>query len=274
MDLRPPADRLYHHRVLLSGVRVGANVSNFAHATVGLAALAFLPSMACRGGSSRTLPTGSRAQTAECGGNQGTATDVDQDGRVDVERFRRNDRLFCTTADMNFDGKVDAERFYAADGMQIVLERYDFDFDGRLDQLSFYEDGQLARKELDTNFDNTIDTWLWCGNGWVTRAERDRQNDGKVDVWELYEQGVITEARYDDNNDGRVEKWDTFRGGKLVLTRYDDNGDGEPDRSHDMPLQSMGPADDALRCEGAGEARAASLMDGAAAQSGASEERP
>jgi hypothetical protein len=63
-------------------------------------------------------------------------------------------------------------------------------------------------------------------------------------------QGLITEAQYDDDNDGRIEKWDSFRSGKLVLTQYDDNGDGEPDRSHDMPLQSMGPADDVLRCEG------------------------
>jgi hypothetical protein len=206
-------------------------MSNFAHAAVGLAILACLPSLGCSQSPSSTLPRGSMADAAECKGNQVTATDVNDDGRV------------------NFDGKVDVERFYEADGEHVAQERHDFDFDGRLDQLSFYEDGQLVRKELDTNFDNTIDTWLWCGNGWVTRAERDRERDGRVDVWEVYAQGLITEAQYDDDNDGRVEKWDSFRGGKLVLTQYDDNRDGEPDRSHDMPLQSMGPADDALRCE-------------------------
>ena len=229
--------------------KLAANMSNFAHAVVGLAVLACLPSVGCKQSPSSTLPRGSMAEAAECKGNQVIATDVNEDGRVDIEHVGRNGRRYCTRADMNFDGKVDVERFYEGDGKHIAQERHDFDFDGRLDQLSFYEDGRLVRKELDTNFDNTIDTWLWCGNGWVVRSERDRARDGKVDVWEVYAQGLITEAQYDDDNDGRIEKWDSFRGGKLVLTQYDDNRDGEPDRSQDMPLQSMGPADDALRCE-------------------------
>lgn len=274
-DLRLPPDPLYPSKDLLSGGhRVTANVSDFAHAVVGIAVLAMLPLGACRGSSASTVPTGSKAEVGPCEGPRAVATDVDRDGRVDVEEIHRNGRRFCTKADMNFDGKIDVERFYGSDGVQIAQERYDFDFDGRLDQLSFYQDGQLVRKELDTNFDNTIDTWLWCGNGWVVRAERDRQRDGKVDAWEVYEQGLMTEARYDDNNDGRVDKWDTYRGGKLVLTRYDDSGDGEPDRSHDMPLQSMGPADDALRCEGTSEGEASSMMPADTKPSASQEGRP
>lgn len=228
---------------------VTANMSNFAHAVVGLAVMACLPAQGCKSGSSSTLPRGSMAEAQQCKGNQVTATDVNQDGRVDIEQVSRNGRPFCTRADMNFDGKIDVERFYEDDGERVSQERHDFDFDGRIDQISFYENGELVRKELDTDFDNTIDTWLWCENGWVIRAERDRQHNGRVDVWESYQQGLITEAQYDDNSDGRADKWDSFRNGKLVLTKYDDNGDGEPDRSREMPLQSMGPADDALRCE-------------------------
>jgi hypothetical protein len=239
-------------------------MSNFAHARVGLALSACLV-VGCQKSPSSTVPHGSQAAAAECKGNQITATDVNGDGRIDIEHIGRNGRRFCTKADMNLDGKVDVERYYEGDGVRVAQERHDFDFDGRLDQLSFYEDGQLVRKELDTNFDNKIDTWLWCGDGWVVRAERDRQRDGKVDVWEVYQDGLITEAQYDDDNDGRVEKWDSFQGGKLVLTQYDDNGDGEPDRSHDMPLQSMGPANDALRCESTSQAEvASSLVEGVA----------
>jgi len=230
-------------------LEVATNMSDFAHAWVGLAILVSLPGLGCAKGSSGTVPRGSMAKAIPCEGSQVIATDVNEDGRVDIEHVERNGRRFCTKADMNFDGKVDVERFYEGDGVQVATERHDFDFDGRLDQLSFFQAGQLVRKELDTNFDNTIDTWLWCEGGWVVRAERDRQRDGNVDVWEVYEQGFMTEAKYDDDNNGRVEKWDSFRGGKLVLTQYDDNGDGEPDRSHDMPLQSMGQAEDALRCE-------------------------
>ena len=115
----------------------------------------------------------------------------------------------------------------------------------------------LTRKELDTDFDNAIDTWLWCSGGWVSRSERDRESNGRVDVWEAYEEGLIVEASYDENNDGRPENWDVFRGGKVVLTKYDDDGDGKPDRTDEMPLLSMGDADDALRCERANEAEIA-----------------
>ena len=193
MDLRRAVDRPYcYDDPVLGEPKVTANMSNFAHAVVGLAVLACLPVVGCGQSTSSTLPRGSMAEAAECKGNQVTATDVNEDGRVDIEHVGRNGRRYCTKADMNFDGKVDVERFYEGDGEHVAQERHDFDFDGRLDQLSFFEGGQLVRKELDTNFDNTIDTWLWCGNGWVVRAERDRERDGKADVWEEYAQGLIT----------------------------------------------------------------------------------
>jgi hypothetical protein len=118
-------------------------MSNFAHAAVGLAIVACLPSVACHQSPSSTLPRGSMAEAAECKGNQVTATDVNEDGRVDIEHVGRGGRRYCTKADMNFDGKIDVERFYDGDGEQVAQERHDFDFDGRLDQLSFYEGGQL-----------------------------------------------------------------------------------------------------------------------------------
>ena len=241
---------------------VTANMSIFARASAGLTVLVCLGALGCsKGGAASTmLPKGSLSGIGECGGNRVTATDVNGDGRADIEHVKRGDRLYCTRADMNFDGKFDVERFYEEDGVGVAQERYDFDFDGKLDQLAFYEDGELVRKELDTNFDNTIDTWLWCSAGWVVKAERDSQRDGRVDVWERYAEGVMTEAEYDENNDGRVDRWDSFRNGKLVLTRYDDNRDGEPDRSHEMPLQSLGPADDVLRCESATQNEVAALL--------------
>jgi hypothetical protein len=72
----------------------------------------------------------------------------------------------------------------------------------------------------------------------------------------------MVEAQYDENNDGRVDRWDSFRNGKLVLSQYDDNQDGEPDRSQETPRQSLGPAEDALRCESATEAEVATLLEG------------
>ena len=241
---------------------VAANMSNFAHAWAWLTILVCLAPVGCTKSATTatTLPSGSKGEGGACGGNRVTTTDVNEDGRADIEQVQRGGRIYCTRADMNFDGKIDVERFYEEDGVRVAQERHDFDFDGRLDQLSFYRDGQLVRKELDTNFDNTIDTWLWCSGGWVVKAERDRQRDGNADVWETYTQGVMVEAEYDENNDGRVDRWDSFRNGKLVLTQYDDNRDGEPDRSHEMPLQSLGPADDALRCESAAEAEVATLL--------------
>ena len=155
---------------------VTANMSNFAHGRLWLASLACLAMGACnkRDSTATTLPDGSMGEGTACEGNRVTATDVNEDGRADIEHVQRGGRPYCTRADMNFDGKFDVERFYEADGVKIAHERHDFDFDGRLDQLSFFEEGELVRKELDTNFDNTIDTWLWCEGGWVAKAERDR----------------------------------------------------------------------------------------------------
>ncbi len=264
VDLPEGRDRPYYLGVHSPGgtTEVTANMSIFAHGSAGLAVLVCLGAFGCSkgGAASTTLPKGSLSGIGECGGNRVTATDVNEDGRADIEHVKRGDRLYCTRADMNFDGKFDVERFYEEDGVGVAQERYDFDFDGKLDQLAFYENGELVRKELDTNFDNTIDTWLWCSAGWVAKAERDSQRDGKVDVWERYAEGVMTEAEYDENNDGRVDRWDSFRNGKLVLTRYDDNRDGKPDRSHEMPLQSLGPADDVLRCESATQNEVAALL--------------
>ncbi len=227
--------------------KVSENMSILVGAVFGLAAGACLMAPGCAKSSS--LPSGSKTEALSCDGREVTQTDVNEDGRPDIEHVGRGGRRFCSKADMNFDGKMDMERFYEGDGKTVAHERHDFDFDGRIDQLSFYEDGRLVRKELDTNFNNAIDTWLWCADGWVSRSERDRRSNGRPDVWEVYEQGLIVEASYDDNNDGRPEKWDVFRGGKVVLTKYDDDGDGKPDRTDEVPLLSMGPADDALRCE-------------------------
>jgi hypothetical protein len=237
-------------------------MSNFAHGRAWLATMACLAALGCSQSQSAatTLPSGSKGEGGACGGNRVATSDVNEDGRADIEHVERGGRTYCTRVDMNFDGKFDVERFYEDDGVLVAQERHDFDFDGRLDQISFYQDGELVRKELDTNFDNTIDTWLWCSGGWVVKAERDRQRDGKADVWESYAEGVMVEAEYDENNDGQVDKWDSFRNGKLVLSQYDDNRDGEPDRSHEMPLQSLGPADDALRCESATKAELANLL--------------
>lgn len=239
-------------------------MSNFAHGTAWLTILACLGMTGCNKSqlTATTLPSGSKSEIGECSGNRVIATDVNDDGRVDIEHVQRGGRTYCMRADMNFDGKFDVQRFYEDDGVGVEQEHHDFDFDGRLDQLSFYREGQLVRKELDTNFDNTIDTWLWCADGWVVKAERDRQRDGKADVWESYTQGVMVEAEYDENNDGRIDRWDSFRNGKLVLTQYDDNRDGEPDRSREMPLQSLGPSDDALRCSSAAKAEVAMLLGG------------
>jgi len=240
--------------------KVSVNMSIFARAAFRLAVAACLVVSGCAKGSSRSLPSGSKMEAFECSGKEVTRTDVNEDGRADIEHVRRNGRRFCSKADMNFDGKTDMERFYEADGERVAHELHDFDFDGRIDQLSFYEDGRLTRLELDTSFDNAIDTWLWCSDGWVSRSERDRRSNGRPDVWELYENGLVVEASYDNNNDGRPDKWDVFQGGKLVLTKHDDDGDGVPDRTDEMPLQSLGPADDALRCERVEEAEIATAQ--------------
>lgn len=246
-------------------------MSIFAGAVFGLAAGACLMASGCAKGSSRSLPSGSKMEAFSCSGREVTRTDINEDGQPDIEHVGRSGRRFCSKADMNFDGKMDMERFYEDDGETVAQERHDFDFDGRIDQLSFYEDGRLTRKELDTNFNNAIDTWLWCSNGWVSRSERDRKSNGRPDVWEVYEQGLIVEASYDDNNDGRPEKWDVFRGGKVVLTKYDDDGDGKPDRTDEMPLLSMGAADDALRCEQVEEAEIATTKPKEPAAQGSEE---
>ena len=107
-------------------------MSNFAHAAIGLAVVACLPSVGCHQSPSSTLPRGSMAEGAECEGNQVTATDVNEDGRVDIEHVSRNGRRYCTKADMNFDGKVDVERFYDGDGEQVAQERLYFLLDVRL----------------------------------------------------------------------------------------------------------------------------------------------
>ena len=241
-------------------------MSNFAHARLRLVLFGALAAAGCGSsqGAQSSLPRGSQAGDGDCSGNRAAATDVNEDGRADIEHVERGGRLHCSRADMNFDGKIDLIRFYESDGVQVSQERFDFDFDGRLDQLSFYERGELVRQELDTNFDDIIDTWLWCSDGWVARAERDRQRDGKPDVWETYERGVMVEAQYDENEDGRTDKWDSFRNGKLVLTQYDENRDGEPDVSREMPPQSLGPPDDALRCKSAAPAELAMLPRGGA----------
>lgn len=228
---------------------MSGNTRFFATATVGLAAVACLVASACARGGRASAPKGSLTEAVACEGKQIERIDVNEDGRADIEHVVRGGRRVCTKADMNFDGKIDVTRFYENDGVTVAFERYDFDFDGRVDQLSFYENGVLVRKELDTTFNNSIDTWLWCEDGWVSRSERDRKANGQPDVWEAYDQGLIIEARYDENDDGRPDRWDVFRGGKLVLTKYDDDGDGEPDRTDEMPIHSLGPADDALRCE-------------------------
>ena len=244
----PLGSTLFFNSGAAGETKVSVNMSISAHAAMGLAAVACLHLGACNRGSARSLPRGSDMAATECRGKEVSGTDVNEDGRADIEHISRNGRRLCSKADMNFDGKTDVVRFYGPDGRTVAHEQHDFDFDGRVDQLSFYEGGELSRKELDTNFDNAIDTWLFCSGGWVVRSERDRRHDGKVDAWETYVEGVIVEASYDENNNGRPDRWDVFRNGRLISTQYDENGDGKPDRTEEMPLQSMGPADDVLRC--------------------------
>lgn len=250
MDLRNRGDRSYACGVFLGDLsKVPENTRNFATGLLCLLALIGLGATACNKDSRGSLPGGSMGEASSCKGSAATQTDVNGDGRPDIEHIARGGRPYCMRADMNFDGKVDVERFYEESTGVVSHERHDFDFDGRIDQLAFFENGQLERKELDTNFDNNIDTWLWCENGWVVRAERDRRSDGLPDVWEIYESGLLSEAKYDDNHDGKIERWDSFENGKLAVTKTDTNNDGEPDRTDHMPQQSLGPADEPLRCE-------------------------
>lgn len=229
--------------------KVSGNTSVLRIAVSGLAVAACLGTYGCSQRAKGTVPTGSKVGAQVCDGKDKERIDVNGDGRADIEHVMRNGRRVCTKADMNFDGKVDVERFYESDGVTLAHVRHDFDFDGQVDQLSFYEDGRLARIEMDTTFNNSIDTWLWCTEGWVSRSERDRSANGKPDVWEGYDKGLIVEASYDENNDGQPDRWDVFRGGKLIMSKHDDSGDGQPDRTDEVPLRSLGPADDALRCE-------------------------
>ena len=74
----------------------------------------------------------------------------------------------------------------------------------------------------------------------------------------------MVEAKYDEDNDGRVDRWDSFTGGRLVLTQYDRNKDGEPDVAKEMPKQSLGPADDALRCRSNSSDEVAMFLGGSA----------
>ena len=250
MDLRNRRDRSYASGCSWGDLsKVPENTRNFAMRLLCLLAFVGLGAAACSRDSRGSLPRGSMGDASTCKGGAATQTDVNGDGRPDIEHIARGGRPYCTRADMNFDGKVDVERFFEESTGEVSHERHDFDFDGRIDQLAFFENGKLKRKELDTNFDNNIDTWLWCDSGWVVRAERDRRHDGLPDVWETYESGLLSAANYDDNHDGKVERWDSFERGRLVVSKTDTNNDGEPDRSDYMPQQNLGPADEPLRCE-------------------------
>lgn len=133
--------------------------------------------------------------------------DVNNDGRADLVRVKKDGREICRVVDLNFDGIVDT--FWYFDEQQRVRRREsDFDRDGRIDEIALYRAGIVYEKHRETNL------------------------DGKLDVWDTYVGGRLTRRLRDSNGDGKVDQWWSFPDPQRLdcpIIEVDNNSDGKPD---------------------------------------------
>ncbi len=92
-----------------------------------------------------------------CPVDQGTATDLNGDGRPDVYVVKQAGNLVCRALDLNGDGLVDVVELHDEAGA-VVAKLSDLDADAHTDEMRRYRNGKLISVERDLDGDGVIDS--------------------------------------------------------------------------------------------------------------------
>jgi hypothetical protein len=176
--------------------------------------------------------------------------DSNDDGKIDMFRYEKNDKVYLQKSDENFDGKIDKIDEFDVNGV-LVKESLDKITPAEIendflqnDILKFMNDENKKLFLSFYGFDKSSNKYLIK----KTLSAEDNKtlskvllplgyNDEKMDTFYYYENGKIVKEEHDTNNDGKIDMQVTyvydgagnFKGG---LLEKDNNYDGKFDEWH------------------------------------------
>jgi hypothetical protein len=116
----------------------------------------------------------------------GTVTHRGRDGRPDQWVMRVNKDEYKILIDSNGDGKPDIIKTFR--GNRIVEIESDRNFDGQVDLVQQYSDGVMVREVRDDDYDGRPETVkTFRPNGTLAIVERDPKERGVIDIIEYYD---------------------------------------------------------------------------------------
>jgi hypothetical protein len=121
------------------------------------------------------------------GGSYGVATHWGRDGRADQWVTRISKDEYQLSIDTNGDGKPDVIKTIRGD--KIVEIQSDRNFDGQVDLVQQYSDGVMVREIRDDDFNGKPEAVrTFRPDGTLALVERDPGERGAIDIIEYYDE--------------------------------------------------------------------------------------